>query len=165
VRVLGAGTTEVDVVVEDRWSLWWFLFIPVFWALRVHFHPRLNIATQAWLAGGAAVALLVSHLWLRERVIVGPSGVAYGQRWSMRHLAWSEIEGFALGNPSIPFNAYIVLKRPPNHLLDDRTRMLPLLRGCSPAELVALLNRKRRIFQDDVGRTSGTNAGSDKRAG
>jgi len=91
--------------------------------------------------------MLAARIFSRGWVEVGPDGVRFGRWFRRAGYAWDAIESFAVGNPGAPRFAYVVV-RAADSATPPRTSAvrLPKLFSVPPAELVATLETKRRIF-------------------
>jgi len=136
-RQLPAQVIEGEQVVRERPTAWSLLLVALGWFIEASHHRSTLIVGLICLV---VAACLTEVLLLPAHLVVGVRGIAVRQHGRTREFLWSVIESIELGNPGIPTSAYIVFK-------DGRRPMeLPGFSNVESAELVALLEAKRRLY-------------------
>jgi hypothetical protein len=117
-----------------------------------HRHPvsRLyEIAFFMLFALALTMALLMDEVVSPAWIGISRGGLTVGRSFRLQRYAWTQIRWFAVqdkpgSHPPLP-RAMMVLERESSLMSPDAVR-LPALREWPPADLVALLEEKRKIY-------------------
>ena len=142
-RQLPADVIEAELVIRDRPTAWSLVLVVLVGLIEAsHNHSVLIVSLLA-----VVIVATVAELFLYPpSIVVGATGLAVRQYGRTRRYAWGAVEAIEIGNPRIPTNACVVLKAGP----EKRVIELPRFSRMTPAELVELLESRRKLSPDST---------------
>ncbi len=160
-RPLSAHTIDADMVLRERGTAWAALLVALGFLAYLEIHDRVHPHSGGWAINVTFASLLflsglVELVLYPPFLTIGPSGITFGYWFRRWRFPWARIDSFALGNPSLPKHAYVMVGSrggtdPP------RAVRLPRLSTHSAIGLVNLLQAKQRLFAPGAVAGAGAN--------